>query len=309
MLKIGIPRAFLYHKYHVLWQSFFDALDIECVISPETNKDIVDRGTSLAIDEACLSSKVYLGHIDWLLTRCDRILVPRISSYGSAGTVCTKFEAIYDVVHNTFRDQSINLLHYNLDPRNSEREMKAFLRIGKSLGKKKTACIMAYLVAKQAEKTAQLLEQHELEKTLEKQGTKILLVAHRYNVCDRWIGEPVVQTLQDMGAIPIVADHINTRDALARSGEISQTLPWAFNRELTGAVAMLRDQVDGIILMSTFPCGPDSLANEILIRRVKDTPILNLVVDGQEGRAGLETRLESFIDIIRWRQEESKAAL
>jgi predicted nucleotide-binding protein (sugar kinase/HSP70/actin superfamily) len=107
-----------------------------------------------------------------------------------------------------------------------------------------------------------------------------------------------------MDTLPIIADYANSREALVRSAEISQTLPWAFNKELSGAVAMLREQVDGIILMSTFPCGPDSLANEILIRRVKDKPILNLVLDGQEGRAGLETRLESFIDIIRYRQDE-----
>lgn len=304
MYKIGIPRAFLYHKYHVLWESFFDALNIEYIISPDTNKQIIDAGTSLAIDEACLSSKVYLGHVDWLVDRCDRILVPRISNYGSAGTVCTKFEAIYDVVKNTFRDRDIKLLNYNLDPRNSEKELKAFLGLGKMLGKKKPAVMLAYLLAKQAEKTARQIEEHDQNSILHKPGIKLLIVAHRYNVCDKWIGEPVLKILEEMNAVPIIADHANSREALARSAEISETLPWAFNKELAGAVAMLKNQVDGIILMSTFPCGPDSLANEILLRRVKDKPVLNLVLDGQEGRAGLETRLESFIDIIKYRKEE-----
>lgn len=56
--------------------------------------------------------------------------------------------------------------------------------------------------------------------------------------------------------------------------------------------------------MSTFPCGPDSLVNEIVIRRVRDLPVLNLLIDGQEGTAGLETRLESFVDIIHFKREE-----
>ena len=40
-------------------------------------------------------------------------------------------------------------------------------------------------------------------------------------------------------------------------------------------------------------------SNELIARRVKGVPILNLVLDSQTGTAGVETRLESFIDIIR----------
>ena len=73
---------------------------------------------------------------------------------------------------------------------------------------------------------------------------------------------------------------------------------------MVGAIELYKDKVDGIILMSSFPCGPDSLVNEIILRRVKGIPILNLVLDGQEGSAGLETRLESFVDIIKIKKED-----
>ena len=59
--------------------------------------------------------------------------------------------------------------------------------------------------------------------------------------------------------------------------------------------------MDGIILLSAFPCGPDSMVNELIARRVKRVPMLNLVLDSQSGTAGIETRLESFIDIIRFK--------
>ena len=75
------------------------------------------------------------------------------------------------------------------------------------------------------------------------------------------------------------------------------------NRELVGAVNHYKDQVDGIILITAFPCGPDSMLNEMIIRRVKGKPILNLLLDSQDGNAGIETRLESFVDIIRFRKE------
>ena len=44
------------------------------------------------------------------------------------------------------------------------------------------------------------------------------------------------------------------------------------------------------------------MVNELIVRRVKGMPILNLVLDSQSGTAGVETRLESFIDIIRFKE-------
>lgn len=305
MVKIGIPRAFLYYRFRHLWEKFFEQLNIEYMVSPDTNKEIMDLGLNYAIDEACLSSKIYLGHVAWLREKCDYILVPRISSVNLSGIVCTKFQAIYDVVRNTFREQGINILYYNIDLKNAELELSAFLKMGRFLGKKKHQVIMAYMVAKQAEKAGQLMEEFQQEQLLAANKIKILIVAHRYNICDRFTGEPVMKILRELDAVPVIADMVNRREALARSAEISETLPWVFNRELVGAVSIYREKVDGIILMSTFPCGPDSLVNDILARRVKNKPLLNLVLDGQEGSAGLETRLESFIDIINFKRNET----
>ena len=37
------------------------------------------KGINIAVDEPCLPSKIYLGHVDWLIDRCDFILVPRLA--------------------------------------------------------------------------------------------------------------------------------------------------------------------------------------------------------------------------------------
>jgi hypothetical protein len=46
--------------------------------------------------------------------------------------------------------------------------------------------------------------------------------------------------------------------------------------------------------------------NEIIKSRVKDVPILNLIIDGQDATVGLETRLESFIDILSMKKAQEK---
>ena len=68
---------------------------------------------------------------------------------------------------------------------------------------------------------------------------------------------------------------------------------------------LLKEKVDGIILVSAFPCGPDSMTNELLIRRIKGVPVLPLILDIQSGMAGIETRIESFLDIIRFQKGET----
>lgn len=302
-MKIGIPRAFLYYRYRSLWEAFFESLGVEVVLSGPTNKAILTKGSMYAIDEACLSSKIYLGHVLSLIDRCDLIFVPRISNFGNKDVLCTKFGALFDVVSNTFRNQNIRLLDYNIDVRQSQSEMSAFFSLGKKLGKKKFQSAYAYVLAKQAEKLQQAEELNRQNRLLEKEGVKLLIVGHSYNVYDALIGKPVLDYLKSMQVIPLIADVVDKKLALEKAQELTYSLPWIYNRELVGAVQEYRDKVDGIILLTTFPCGPDSLVNEILIRRVKDLPILTLLLDGQEGTAGVETRLESFIDIIRFRQE------
>ena len=301
-ITIGIPKALMYFKYSQLWETFFHSLEIESIVSPDTNKEIMAAGVNLAVDETCLPSKIYLGHIDWLKDKCDMILVPRISSFGKWGTVCTKHQAIYDVIQNTFRGQDLKLLHYNIERDNLEAEVSAFIKMGGELGKKKSQSLMAYWNAKQAQKAYDMVEHKAQQQLLSTDKIKILVIAHKYNLYDTFVGEPVMRSLEKLGAFPVDGSIVDRKKAVQNAASLSETLPWALNRELVGAIAEYQDVVDGIILLSSFPCGPDSMVNEIIIRKVQDKPILNLILDGQEGSAGMETRLESFVDIIKYRR-------
>ena len=108
--------------------------------------------------------------------------------------------------------------------------------------------------------------------------------------------------LRSLGVKTIFSDAL-ARAACLRAGDrLSPTVPWEVNREIFGAVQLCRSHVDGVILMSAFPCGPDSMTNDMLVRLVKDVPILTIILDNQSGSAGLETRLESFVDILRFRR-------
>ncbi len=81
-------------------------------------------------------------------------------------------------------------------------------------------------------------------------------------------------------------------------------MKWEWSWEITGNIQMHMNQIDGILLISAFPCGPDSMVNEMISRKFSPIPVLNLVLDSQSGSAGIETRLESFADILKFKEGE-----
>ena len=301
-ITIGIPRAMLYYRCRVLWKTFFESLGASVVTSPPTNREILENGTALAIDEACLSLKIYLGHVRALVGKCDYILVPRFSNFGRHRNMCTRFEALPDLTQSVFRTSGQKFLSYNVDVLEKKTEEAAFLAMGQSLGYPARTVKKAYKQAKKAELADHRAQVKAQEAVLKEKGMKILVAAHSYVVEDPFMGQTVTNFLEKAGVRVLRADLTDRDAALENSQELSGTCKWEMSREILGGVVAYEEAVDGMILLSAFPCGPDSMVNELIARRVKDVPLLNLVLDAQTGAAGVETRLESFVDIIRFKQ-------
>ena len=73
---------------------------------------------------------------------------------------------------------------------------------------------------------------------------------------------------------------------------------------MIGSLYYTINQIDGIIFISTYPCGIDALVNNLVILKHKEIPILNLIIDENITDVSLETKLESFIDIIKGENHE-----
>lgn len=294
-IKVGLPRALLYHKYDVLWKTFFKELGVQTVISPKTNKEILENGKKLSMDEACLSLKIYMGHIDYLKDKADYILVPRIVSLQKNMKLCTNFSALYDIVRNTF---NAKILNYNIDVDKKIYEEDSFVEIGKILGFSKSEIIDAYEKAKKEEykqnKIKYILERRKLESN----KTKVLLVSHSYNLNDNLVGDVIREILNDLDVEVILGDVTNVDGDKNLYKNISPRLYWTYNQELLCTIMEFKNDVNGIILMSTFPCGPDSLVNEMCMRKI-NIPIINILIDELSSKEGMQTRIESFIDILK----------
>ena len=301
-IKIGIPKAFLYYKYQYLWEQFFEELDIDIEISNETNKSTIENGSNIIVDESCLALKIFIGHVNELKNKCNYILIPRVETLKKNEKVCTNFLALNDLCNTAF---DINILEFNIDEEKGIKELDAFIEIGKTLGIGKFKTIKAYYKAKEYEKNildSKILRQDIMIKDRRK---KILIAGHSYNLHDEFIGKPIIKYLEESNVIPILSDlyKSNTNEYAT----ISTDNYWTFNKELLSSIVHYKDYVDGIIIISSFPCGPDSLTNEMIIRKIKDIPIITLVIDELNSHSGIITRLESFIDVIKLKRGEKIA--
>lgn len=294
-IKIGIPRSLFYYYFKDIWESFFNEFNIELIISPKTNKKIIENGIKYSTDEMCLSLKNYIGHVHYLLDKCDYILIPRIDNYNSSNQTCTNFLAIYDIVNNIF---DTKILNYNININNNETEEKGLISIVNKFGYSKEYALKMYKKAKiiANNKKNRLIKENIIK--LKSDKTKILFLGHPYNLYDNLIDKDIINYLEKNNIEIIYSDLFHPEITNTLSKKISPGLYFKYNKENIGCIPEVEDRVDGIIFISTFPCGPDSLVNELVFRKLKK-PYLNLIIDDIDGNAGMETRLESFIDIIK----------
>ena len=298
-IKIGIPRSLYFYYYGNLLKNFFENLGCEVVISPKTNKEIMENGIKYSYSEMCMSLKNFIGHVFYLKDKVDYIVIPRIDNYGINDQTCTNFLAIYDIINNMF---DINILNYNIDYQKHEDEIKGFIKMGVDLKFNYTSIINAYNKAKIEDMNLKDRLIRENNYKLSSSNLKILVVSHPYNTYDEYIGRPIIKVLEDNDITVIYSDLFNTNKTNKLSKKLSKNLYFKFNKESIGSIELVKDKIDGIIFLSTFPCGPDSLVNELVLRKIK-IPSINIIIDDMDSLTGIETRIESFIDIIKERNK------
>lgn len=293
---IGLPRALMFYRYEHLWKTFFTELGCDVLMSPDTNQSILAEGIVHSLGECCLPVKVFLGHVAYLAERCDHILVPRFQRLGKHEEFCVRFLGLPDIVRNTF--QNVSLLSYDLQGDKLGNQWLGFLRMGKRLGKSPAQIRKAYRHAIQEQESQDCLHEAEQRERFSSSAPRILLVSQPYIIHDAFIGASLVRMLREQGGVPIFADRCDRLACRNCATSISTDLYWTLNKELIGAIPLMKSRIDGVMLITAFPCGTDSLVNELVLRKVRHLPIVQIVLDEHQGEAGLQTRIECFMDIL-----------
>lgn len=89
------------------------------------------------------------------------------------------------------------------------------------------------------------------------------------------------------------------------ASKLPKRMFWTHGQRIVGAAFSLieRKTIDGIIYISAFGCGLDSVLMDLVERKAKEyrIPFTLLTIDELTGEAGINTRIEAFLDMLEWR--------
>lgn len=305
-IKVGIPRALLYHKYAPAWEKFFRLVGADIVISPQTSKKMLQEGSRLAENEICVPLKVFYGHIADLSKKADYLFVPRIVSVEKKAYTCPKFLGLPDLAAAVkglppLISPTINLKmgrrHY----------WKEVLETGRLFTRNDWQIVEAYA------KALRSLKRHEKELYAEadnlaprKDQLVIGVAGHPYNLHDAHISLNLLKRLREAGVQAITSEMVSPQKVRKETKRLPKELFWSYEKEVVGAVGhwMSTRLVDGIIYLIAFPCGPDSIIQTLIEKQARreGLPLMPLVIDEHSGEAGMITRLEAFLDQLAARK-------
>ncbi len=319
-IKVGIPRALLYYYYHPQWVTFLRRLGVETIISHETTRGLLERGLKSTVDEACLPVKLAVGHVLDLRDRVDYIFLPRIVSTARKEYICPKFLGLPDMVRHTIDslpaviDCNINLYRKGNSPADF------YFRVGKYFTRNPAKIVMAY----QASVTAQnkylsdmrsngLTAPEHSGEPAGNSGVTIAVIGHPYVIYDNYISMNMIKRLRKSGVRVLTADFLPEALVREEAFRLPKKLFWTVNQRMVGAAYhyFSREDVHGLIHVASFGCGPDSITGELIERCARDgsrKPMLSLTIDEHTGEAGMITRLEAFLDMVRWQRNLADVA-
>lgn len=318
-ITVGIPRALTYHKYHALWLTFFGEMGVEVVVSAPSSRSTVNRGVAISENELCVPVKLAFGHAAALAGECDYVFLPRIVAIERHAYTCPKFFGLPDMIRAAELD--IRILSPTVNLRTGRRGFKkTVIELGRTLGASAPRTRRAFRsgmreLERYEEQLRLGLTPVDIEDGVTSpdqlppvagDGVTIGIVGHPYNLYDRHVSMNLVRRLRHAG-VRIVSPEMLPPSAMEhQAASLPKELFWTYEKEVVGAALHWAREggVDGIIYVLSFACGPDSLVQVLVedeVRRESGVPLMSLVVDEHSAEAGLVTRLEAFLDMLRWR--------
>jgi len=305
-----------------MWKTFIEALGHEVVISPPTNQDILNNGVKACVDDACLPVKVFFGHIIYLKERVDRVLVPRLMSISTREFICPKFCGLPEMVYYGM-NRNVSMLVLNIDlHRKNSKMVDAYVQLGEKLSNNYENINIAYKKATQTQSVFDEQIQNGIfpftaiegayprksEIARNQQKRTIGVIGHPYLLYDRFLNMDILWKLQKRNITYLTPERIPQEKVEKEAATLPKRMFWSLGKHLYGsALTMARDHlVDGMIYLSAFGCGIDSLMGDITerhIRRNSDIPFTSITLDEHTGEAGVNTRLDAFIDMMNWRNQ------
>jgi predicted CoA-substrate-specific enzyme activase len=298
---VGIPLAFSVHSLWPLYAWFFHGLGVKTVVSTQ----VAAEGVAKQESSYCFPAEIAHGTIQNVLDKgADYVFLPHFRDMPSMedvpACVCPLTQGLPFYVRHAFglRDDQMLKPLLSFDS-GFEASRDAFEGVAEKLGFSRAEGIRAYdtgiahyrqFLAAYAELGRKVL--CEVQENPDR--IYVALFGRPYNAFTRDANMGIPRKFTSHGVTVIPFDMIYDAQA-----EIPPNNYWYYGQQNMKAVKQVK-KIDNLYLswISNFSCAPDSFLLHYLRWLMGHKPYLVLEIDSHTADAGLDTRVEAFLDIV-----------
>jgi predicted CoA-substrate-specific enzyme activase len=298
---VGVPLAFSVHSVWPFYSWFFHSLGVKAVLSTQ----IVPEGIAKQESNYCFPAEIAHGAIQDMLDKdVDYVFLPHFRDMPSMedvhACVCPLTQGLPFYARHAFGLRDDRMLRPLVSfSRGFEASRGTFEDVAEKLGFSRAEGSHAYDIG---------VEQYQRFLAAYKElGRKVLrevqenpdrvyiaLCGRPYNAFTRDANMGIPRKFTSQGVTVIPFDMIYDPGA-----EIPPNNYWYYGQEDMKAVKQVR-KIDNLYLswISNFSCAPDSFMLHYVRWLMGHKPYLVLEIDSHTADAGLDTRVEAFLDIV-----------
>lgn len=302
---IGISKSFLTNTFYPLYYNFFTQLGFKVVLGDNVKQVGVEKKES----SFCFPVELAHGFFQDLIDRkVDYIFLPHIlevynreSNFFDRTCVLLQSETYY--LKSTFKDDlgNIKILSPVISFANGiENAKEKFLEIAKHLGQDKAVASSAFDYAVDIQN--EMMNEFKLigKKVLQELETDsdkfaIVLFGRSYNSFAREANLGIPQKFASRNVMIIPHDFLPSE-----SFESFRHMYWGLGKQILQSARFVKEhpQLFGTYI-TNFSCGPDSIIITYFRNIMGNKPSLTLELDSHSADAGINTRIEAALDIIK----------
>lgn len=305
---VGIPASLLTNTLYPFYATFFASLGMRVVPGRIPDQDGMDA------PGAAFCFPVLLSHafLQGLLRRqdLDYIFVPQVKSLAmetsdEANCTCPLVQADpYCLQAAFFDDLQPKLLTEVLEFDKPDRLRQAFTSLAGRLGFSRARARRAFRQACESFSAMQS-EMHEIGRKfiagLGQDESAIVLFGRPYNAFSKHGNMGIPHKFASRGYRIIPHDFLPLEEL---GGTPVSRMFWATGQGILQAARYVRSKPELFgVFITNFSCGPDSFITGYFRDVMERKPSLTLEIDAHTADAGIDTRIEAFLDVVRGYRE------
>lgn len=294
---VALPRVLNMYENYPFWFTFFTKLGFRVVLSPDSSKEIYERGIdTISSDTACYPAKLVHGHIKALVEAGEKwIFYPCVNyeqqedesaqNHYNCPIVATYPEVIANNMNEVFEEAGVTFTHPFVPYDNDKRLVKRMTEILADKNISESEIRQAIIEARSEELKFKEDVAREGEKALEyirKHNKKAIILSGRPYHLDKEINHGMNKLITSYDIAVLSEDSVCHLGNLPRPIRVLDQ--WTYHSRLYKAAdfAGTRDDVE-LVQLNSFGCGVDAVTTDQVEEILENNNKLYTVLKIDEG--------------------------